>query len=98
MVPWSNPDSYPFSRASVDLSAPEESGIYVLRSETTWVYIGEAENIRARLIQHLSGDTACLSVFPRLTFSYELIIPATRAWRHEELVREFRPLCNPTPR
>src|SRR5437660_8825699 len=55
MVPWANPTSYTFSRASVLLNAPERSGVYVLHSKTTWVYIGEGENIREQLLQHLDG-------------------------------------------
>jgi hypothetical protein len=95
MVPWGNPTSYTFSRASVLLNAPERSGVYVLYSKTTWVYIGEGENIREQLLQHLDGPNACVSVFPDLTFSYELIPSPRRAWRQDELVSGLRPICNP---
>lgn len=95
MAPWGNRTSYSFNRTSVVLHAPEGSGVYVLYSKTTWLYIGEGENIRAQLLQHLDGDNACISVFPDLTFSYELIPSAMRAWRQDELVSELRPICNP---
>ncbi len=94
-MPWSNPTDYVFTRESVMLYAPQQSGVYVLRSKATWVYVGEAANIRAQLIEHLNGDNVCIAVFPTLTFSYELISSMRRAWRHDELVREFRPICNP---
>jgi hypothetical protein len=87
--------SYAFTRTSVVLNAPERSGVYALYSKTTWVYIGEGENIRAQLLQHLDGANARISVFPDLTFSYELIPLAMRAWRQDELVSELRPICNP---
>lgn len=93
-MPWNNPTSYVFSRISVIENAPQESGVYSLRYQSTWVYVGESENIRAQLIQHLNGDNACITVYPSLTFSYELISPVTRSWRQDELVREFRPTCN----
>ena len=95
MMPWNNPTSHVFSRISVIENAPQESGVYALRYQSTWVYVGESENIRAQLIQHLNGDNACITVYPSLTFSYELISSVTRSWRQDELVRELRPTCNP---
>jgi hypothetical protein len=95
MMPWGNQTSYAFTRTSVVLNAPERSGVYALYSKATWVYIGEGENIRAQLLQHLDGANASISVFPDLTFSYELIPPPRRAWRQEELVSGLRPICNP---
>ena len=46
-MPWNNRISYPLNQTSVVANAPERSGVYVLSSKTTWVYIGEAESIRA---------------------------------------------------
>jgi hypothetical protein len=82
--------------ASVLLNAPKESGVYGLRSGTTWVYIGESSNIIAQLIQHLSGDNVCIEMFTDLTFCFELVPPMARSWRLDDLVRELRPACNPT--
>jgi len=50
-VPWNNRISYPLNQTSVVANAPERSGVYVLSSKTTWVYIGEAESIRAQLVR-----------------------------------------------
>ncbi len=92
---WRSPARYAFAHTSVVVNAPEQSGVYALHYQTTWVYVGESENIRAQLLQHLSGDNARLTVYPHLTFSYELFPEAVRSWRQDELVREFRPICNP---
>ena len=97
-MPWSSASSYVFSRASIMLNVPELSGIYVLHSQATWIYVGESENIRAQLLEHLNGNNACITVFPGLTFSYELVPHAARGWRLGELISEFRPLCNPGAR
>jgi excinuclease UvrABC nuclease subunit len=94
-MPWGNPTSYEFSRMSVVRNAPEQSGIYALYHRATWVYIGETENIRAQLLQHLDGDDTRITVYPALSFSYVLAPAATRAWRYEELIREYHPVCNP---
>ena len=50
-MPWNNRISYPLNQTSVVANAPERSGVYVLSSKTTWVYIGEAESIRAQLVR-----------------------------------------------
>jgi hypothetical protein len=94
-MPWGNPTSYEFSRMSIVRNAPEQSGIYVLHHRATWVYIGETENIRAQLLQHLDGNDIWVAVYPALAFSFVLAPAATRAWRQDELVREFHPVCNP---
>ena len=95
VMPWRNPVSYPLESGSVFLNAPKESGVYVLRHGKTWIYIGESKNILAQLVQHLRDDDLCIERFPNLTFSYELAAPTVRAWRMNELIREFRPVCQP---
>ena len=92
---WRNLTWYPFSESSVLLNAPHESGVYALFNKTTWVYVGESKNIRAQLIGHLNGDVGCLTLFPNLTFSFELLLPVVSAWRLNEVLSEFRPVCNP---
>lgn len=94
-MPWANPRSYEFNRLSVLVNAPELSGVYALFTSTTWVYVGESWNVRARLIQHLNGDNACITLYPDLTFSFELAPEPIRQWRQEELISELRPACNP---
>ena len=49
---------YRFQRESILLNAPESSGVYGLFS-ALWIYIGEAENLRARLLEHLDGENPC---------------------------------------
>jgi len=95
-MPWGNPTTYPFAAASIMQNAPKESGVYALYNGTTWVYVGESSNILAQLMQHLNGDVACITMFPRLGFSYELVRPGMRTWRMQEVISEFRPVCNPS--
>jgi hypothetical protein len=94
-MPWKNPTSYPFDKASIILNAPHESGVYALRNKTTWVYIGESSDVLAQLVQHLDANNACIAMFPDLMFSYELVHPVVRPWRLDDVVRELRPICNP---
>jgi len=99
-MPWGSWWSYPFTEASVILSAPEGAGVYmlhglhILHSARACIYVGETKDIRAQLIQHLREDDPCLTMFRARTFSYDLVIPAALSLRCAELVREFRPVCN----
>lgn len=47
-----------FRAVSIRKNAPESSGVYGLSNGREWVFIGEASNIRARLMEHLEeADT-----------------------------------------
>jgi hypothetical protein len=56
--------------------------------------VGESSDVLSQLIQLLDGDNACITMFPDLTFSYELVHPVARPWRLNDVVRELRPVCN----
>ena len=83
-----------FDRESIELNAPESSGVYGLFS-ALWIYIGEADNIRARLLEHFDGDEhdACIAHHQPTGFAFELICPEDRSRRQEQLVRELLPIC-----
>ncbi len=92
---WRNLTWYPFSESSVLLNAPHESGIYALFNKTTWVYIGESKNIRRATDRAFERRRRMPHVVPDLTFSFELLLPVVSAWRLNEVLSEFRPVCNP---
>jgi len=78
---------------SIILNAPEGSGVYGLFS-ALWIYIGEAENMRARLHEHLSGNDTCIARYQPSGFAFELVSPTDRCRRQQELVKALQPLCN----
>jgi excinuclease UvrABC nuclease subunit len=93
-MPWVNAVPYVFGFFSVMENAPAQSGIYTIYNEESYIYIGEADDIRAKLINHLSGDYPCImSRHPR-SFSYELCSSGQRFRRQAELIRELTPQCN----
>jgi hypothetical protein len=81
-----------FQHDSVITNAPETSGVYGLFS-ALWVYIGEADNIRDRLLKHLDGDLPCLRRYWPSGFAFELVSPAARHLRHEYLIDKYQPYC-----
>jgi hypothetical protein len=83
-----------FDRESIELNAPESSGVYGLFS-ALWVYIGETDNIRARLLEHFDVDDhdPCIAHHQPTGFAFELIPPADRRRRQAQLVKELLPIC-----
>ena len=84
---------YLFQRESILKNAPESSGIYGLFN-AFWIYIGEADNLREQLLEHLSGDYPSIARFQPSGFAFELVLPSNRRRRHEQLIKELQPLCN----
>jgi hypothetical protein len=55
---------------------------------------GGADNIRARILEHLAGDEQCVVRYWPSAFAFELVSRPDRAARHEYLVNELQPFCN----
>jgi hypothetical protein len=72
--------------------APEASGVYGLFS-ALWIYIGDADNIRTRLLEHLAGDNPAIQDYQPSGFAFELVPPPERSRRLDELINELQPLC-----
>ena len=88
---WMNPKSYSLNRLSVFLHAPAKSGVYLLHNSCRCLYIGDSDNIRRSLLQHMRGDHAAIAVFDPDGFSFELQPYASRARRRDQLRSEFEP-------
>ena len=82
-----------FQRESILRNAPESSGVYGLFS-AFWIYVGAAENIRARILKHLEGDDPCIVRYRPSGFAFELVAPRDRYHRRMHLAKELQPLCN----
>jgi hypothetical protein len=60
-----------------------------------WIYIGEADDLRERLMKHFDGDSPCIARYAPTRFVFELIDdPTAREARYRELVRQHGPVCN----
>jgi excinuclease UvrABC nuclease subunit len=95
MTTWNGTSGFQFNRATIAASAPEASGVYALFNEGIWLYIGEAQNIKERLLQHLtnSHNTDVTKSNPQW-FAYELVAPVYRVARQDSLIGACRPSCN----
>ena len=74
-------------------NAPDAPGIYGLFN-VVWIYIGETENIRTELLEHLSQGSPRIDHYGPEGFAFELASdPIYRRRRQLELVRRLQPLA-----
>jgi excinuclease UvrABC nuclease subunit len=94
-MPWLNAGWYPWNSAAITSAAPAASGVYAIASGREWIYIGEAGDVRIRLLQHFNGDNPCVSAGNPDQFSWELVRgDQPRVARQDALILEMRPRCN----
>jgi excinuclease UvrABC nuclease subunit len=92
-MPFEN-QPYPWSRDSVVENVPRRSGVYGLYS-ALWIYIGEADDLRERFMEHFNGESPCTRRYVPTYFVFELIDSrSARESRYRELVRQHGPICN----
>lgn len=87
--PW-----FEWSRASILKNAPTVSGVYAIFKPETWIYIGEGESIRGRLLDHLNGDNPCITRSVPTGFQYEIVGERQRVARQDQLIVQLNPACN----
>ena len=86
-------DTYMYTFEAVREKAPSASGVYTISTAKRWVFVGESEDIRRSLMQHLNDSSASTTRFGPLSFSFELVPPAERAARQKALIAELDPAC-----
>ena len=91
-MPWHTKTAYALTSLNLQAHAPVKQGVYGIRSGDKWVYFGQTEDIRRRLMEHLSDRSHCMYRYPNLEFVCEVTPIAEDRLR--QLLREFRPLCN----
>jgi hypothetical protein len=64
---------FEFHPAAIETVVPPVPGLFVLWRHTRWIYLGIAENLRARLMALAGDDEACSLTEPATAFGFELI-------------------------
>jgi hypothetical protein len=90
------PRSYSFTQLSVFLQVPGKSGVYALHNSNRCIYIGETENLRKTLQQHLRGDNPWISLWEPSGVYFEVCPETGRYERKIYLTNEFQPLLTDT--
>ena len=90
-----SPD-YPFTEEGIQQNAPIDGGVYLIHSDSEWVYAGQASNLDRRLKEHFRGtsdQSRCIHRHDAKFFRYE-VIAGDRDDREEELINRYKPKCN----
>lgn len=98
-MPFPNQDPWPYTRDGIQRLDPNQPGIYgIYRSNPggVWIYVGQAKDIRARLLQHFAGDNPCINRSGPTHFVGEIVHGGehARLRRERELIEELNPICN----
>lgn len=83
-----------YNRASIIANAPQTSGVYSIFNDSNWIYVGEGQDIRARLLDHLGGDNACITDSAPTGFQLEEWPANKRMGRRNQLIFALSPACN----
>ena len=94
LADWEADVPHPLNRTGVMRHAPEASGVYGLRHEKQWVYIGQCPNIRKALLKYLAGQMPYVLQSQPNLFVFELCAPRRRVGRQRELTQRYHPTCN----
>jgi len=92
-VPFEQGAPMSFTAISVQNNAPNCSGVYGLSNSSEWIFIGEANNIRVALMEHLREANSPVASRKPKGFSFEVSSANLRASRCNQLVRELTPSC-----
>jgi len=83
-----------FNELGIKTYAPTNSGVYAIYNSTTWIYIGESNDIQRRLLEHLGEYGTCIKRSAPTSFCYEIVAAPSRVQRQNGLIVELRPSCN----
>ncbi len=83
-----------FTPVSINAHAPAASGVYGVSNAREWIFIGESDNIRQALLQHLGELGSSLVSRQPTGFVFEVCERGRRTTRHDRLVVEYGPWCN----
>lgn len=83
---------FQWNRHSITNNAPEGSGIFGLYN-AMWIYVGEANNLRAYLLELLTDDDSPVAAYRPSGFAFELASEIDRCRRQRELLDELQPLA-----
>ena len=87
-------DGFTWDYDSIFANAPAQFGVYAIYNQRAWIYFGEGENIRARLLANWNGDNACILRNQPIGFSFELVSANLRVARQDALIVQYGSLCN----
>ena len=95
-MPFPTQDPRPYTEEGAQSIKTGQKGVYgliqVQKDGWAWIYIGRADDVRERLLEHLSEDDPCLKSYRPMHFVAG--ITEENVEREKELTLEYDPECN----
>ncbi|QOY85604.1 hypothetical protein [Paludibaculum fermentans] len=89
-MPFERPFPRPFTVSSIREHAPALPGVFGLSNSREWLYIGEAENIQAALLEHMVSAGSAAPHQQPTGFVFEVCDRARQAVRQASLMHEYK--------
>jgi hypothetical protein len=96
-MPFEKISPYPFSYGVITANAPRTSGVYGLFSATECIYVGEADNIYRKLMEHLFEHHTPVEQRGPTGFVFEICSADKRNCLHTVFTSRYRPVCTDRP-
>lgn len=89
-MPFPQQNPQPFNRSGVEWLAPNQSGVYGIFRNGLWIYVGKADDLRARLLQHLSNQ----DILKHEPTHYVTMVTSNGDYVERSLIIELQPVAN----
>jgi excinuclease UvrABC nuclease subunit len=89
-MPFPQQNPQPFTRAGVEWLAARQTGVYGIFRNGLWIYVGKADDLRARLMQHLSNQ----DITKHQPSHYVTMVTADPDNAERALIMELQPVAN----
>jgi hypothetical protein len=90
-MPFPDQNLRPFTQADIERITPNQFGCYGLVANGSVVYVGKGD-IRTRLLAHLNGDNAVISICEPT--HWVSVVTSNMDEREKQLILEYFPICN----
>jgi excinuclease UvrABC nuclease subunit len=91
-MPFNRTHAIAFTASNIRSAVPNVPGVYGIFESGAWIYVGESEHLRGRLLEHLADVGHEMHAHHPTHFVYEL--SDERLPRQNQLIRECAPRCN----
>ncbi len=92
-MPFAEQTPREFSRAGITSIAQGQRGVYGIFGNNKWIYIGKADDMRERLLQHLNDKTSDIHL-NHPTHWVANVYKKDPTQEEKDLLLEFKPICN----
>jgi excinuclease UvrABC nuclease subunit len=96
-MPFAETDRRPFSENNISSLDPNQSGCYGIFNNTQCIYIGQAHDLKERLLQHVnrkSDQSTCIWQNNPTYWLGTLVNIGNLDQKEKSLISEYNPICN----